>query len=83
MGGIEEKRLEADLALQACVEKTGEKVISQLMLAGVRVGGSAYWPTKFRWGYGWSYERGYQKLNQQELDTAKRLLETYQKNLKP
>jgi len=29
------------------------------MLAGVRVGGSACWPTKFHWGYGGSYPHGY------------------------
>lgn len=32
------------------------------MLSGVRVGGSPYWPTKFRWGYGWSYPHGYTEV---------------------
>jgi hypothetical protein len=37
------------------------------MFAGVRVGGSPYFPTPFRWGYGWSYPRGYGALSEQEL----------------
>ena len=36
------------------------------MLAGVRVGGSPYFPTSFRWGYGWSYPRWYQALTDEE-----------------
>ena len=81
MGGLKQQRLEADLALRSCVAQTGEKVISQLMLTGVRVGGSPYWPTKFRWGYGWHYGRGYQALDENELIRAKNLLETYEKQL--
>jgi len=38
-----------------------------LMLAGVRVGGTPYLPTRFRWGYGWPFFRGYQPLNADEL----------------
>lgn len=80
MGGTEKQRLEADNELKSCVEKTGEKVIAKLMLAGVRVGGSAYWPTSFRWGYGWNYERKYQKLSKDELVKAKELLKAYDKS---
>ncbi|MBL1321145.1 MAG: hypothetical protein COA63_008815 [Methylophaga sp.] len=58
-GGTYQQRLDADLALKNCVAEVGEPLIAQLMLAGVRVGGSPYWPTKFRWGYGWSYFHGY------------------------
>ena len=58
-GGTYQQRLDADLALKQCVAKVGEPLISELMLAGVRVGGSPYWPTKFRWGYGWPYFHGY------------------------
>lgn len=29
----------------------------RLMLAGVRVGGAPWWPTPFRWGYGWPWPR--------------------------
>lgn len=65
-GGTYQQRVEADEALQACVAKVGEGSIADLMLAGVRVGGSPYWPTPFRWGYGWSYGRGYQPVTETE-----------------
>jgi len=58
-GGTYQQRLDADLALKRCVAEVGEPLIAELMLAGVRVGGSPYWPTRFRWGYGWSYFHGY------------------------
>ena len=37
-----------------------------LMLAGVRVGGSPFWPTEFRWGYGWPWPRFYGPLDAEE-----------------
>ena len=40
--------------------------IAEAMLRGVRVGGSPYWPTSFRWGYGWPYFRGYKPLSPDE-----------------
>lgn len=58
-GGSYQQRLDADLALKSCVADVGEPLVAELMLAGVRVGGSPYWPTQFRWGYGWSYPHGY------------------------
>ena len=65
-GGSYQQRLDADLTLKECVLSTGEPVIAELMLSGVRIGGSPYWPTNFRWGYGWSYPHGYQSSNQGE-----------------
>ena len=65
-GGTYQERLDADNALQQCVAKVGEPEIAALMLAGVRVGGSPYLPTSFRWGYGWSYPRFYRALTQSE-----------------
>ncbi|MGS0536240.1 hypothetical protein [Pseudoalteromonas sp. SaAl2] len=65
-GGTYEQRQVADNELQECVAKVGEPQIAQLMLAGVRVGGSPYFPTSFRWGYGWSYPRWYQALTDDE-----------------
>lgn len=66
-GGSYDERLQADLELRACVQSVGEPAIANLMLAGVRVGGSPWWPTSFRWGYGWSYTHGYNKLTDEEL----------------
>ena len=52
-GGTYDERVEADIALKDCVEEVGEEEIALLMLAGVRVGGTPFLPTRFRWGYGW------------------------------
>lgn len=65
-GGTYDERLIADKKLQQCVSSVGEPQIAKLMLAGVRVGGSPYFPTSFRWGYGWSYPRWYQALTDEE-----------------
>ena len=65
-GGTFEQRLKADQELEACVSAVGEPEIARLMLAGVRVGGTPYLPTLFRWGYGWPYPRGYKALSDEE-----------------
>jgi len=72
-GGTYQQRLNSDLELKACVAIIGEPEIALLMLAGVRVGGTPYLPTKFRWGYGWSYPRFYGELTAQELLQVKNL----------
>lgn len=66
-GGTYAQRLEADKELRQCVAAVGEEAIASLMLAGVRVGGSPFWPTRFRWGYGWRYPRFYSPLTEEEL----------------
>lgn len=70
-GGAYQERLAADKQLKACVDAVGEPKIARLMLAGVRVGGTPYLPTKFRWGYGWPYPRGYKALTESELTQVK------------
>lgn len=72
-GGTYEERLDADRQLRACVARVGEPEVALLMLAGVRVGGTPYLPTAFRWGYGWSYPRFYGPLDQEELSMVKKL----------
>lgn len=67
-GGSYQQRVTADLRLQTCVDDVGEPQIAKLMLAGVRVGGTPYLPTDFRWGYGWPYPRGYKALTEDEQD---------------
>lgn len=67
-GGTYSDRVSADKALEACVAATGEPEIALLMLTGVRVGGTPYLPTKFRWGYGWPYLRGYKELTDKEIE---------------
>ena len=70
-GGTYQERLVADKELQQCGAKVGEPHIANLMLAGVRVGGSPYLPTSFRWGYGWSYPRWYKVLTDAEQKQIK------------
>ena len=70
-GGTHEERLAADQALEHCVYQVGKPDIARLMLAGVRVGGSPYYPTPFRWGYGWPYARGYKALSADEKQQVK------------
>jgi len=65
-GGTYQERVEADKDLTACVAQTGQREIAALMLAGVRVGGTPFLPTTFRWGYGWTYPRGYKALTEEE-----------------
>ncbi|MDC1309891.1 hypothetical protein N8X69_02700 [Opitutales bacterium] len=77
-GGTQEERLEADLAFKACVEKkTGDSTLAKLMYDAVRVGGEPYFPTWYRWGYGWPIGRGYQELSRQELLLVQAKLEKY------
>ena len=66
-GGTYQERVAADKGLEACVSAVGEPSIARLMLAGVRVGGTPYLPTRFRWGYGWPYPRGYKALTEEEI----------------
>ncbi len=70
-GGTYQERLESDKKLATCVANIGQPSIGLLMLLGVRVGGGPYFPTKFRWGYGWSYPRLYRPLTDQELKQIK------------
>lgn len=76
IGGTKDDRLAADEALQQCVAAVGEPAIAELMLAGVRVGGTPYFPTTYRWGYGWSYPRGYGALSRDDAEqvNARRLV---------
>ncbi|MGI1679220.1 MAG: FAD-binding oxidoreductase [Cellvibrionaceae bacterium] len=78
LGGSYRQRQFADKALQQCVAQVGEPEIALVMLAGVRVGGSPYWISPFRWGYGWPYfdgwlPRGYKGLSDQDKKLAEDL----------
>lgn len=73
-GGTYDERRKTDEELQRCVAKVGEPGIATLMLAGVRVGGSPYWPTRYRWGYGWPWPRGYRALTAAERDQIQQAL---------
>jgi len=71
MGGTKAERLKADLDLRNCVAAVGQPKTAKWMLRGVRAGGTPYLPTSFRWGYGWSYFRGYKPLTDGEKKLIK------------
>ena len=77
-GGSEAQRQQADQELQQCVTQLGEGAIAELMYHGVRLGGTPYIPTPFRWGYGWPYARGYQALNDEEKQQVREQLQAFQ-----
>jgi len=82
-GGTWQQRLQADRNLEYCVAKTGMPKLAKLMMGGVRVGGSPFIPTEFRWGYAWDYLRGYQPLNKEEQLALDKAWKQYQSMLKP
>ncbi|MFT4560353.1 MAG: hypothetical protein ACI9BW_000087 [Gammaproteobacteria bacterium] len=69
-GGTAQERLLADRELRICVSEHGQASIAAMMFAGVRVGGSPYFPTSFRWGYGWRYPRTYGALDETEQNAV-------------
>lgn len=77
-GGTLEEREIADTALRECVlDKTNSVALSSAMYRGVRAGGSPYFYTWYRWGYGWSFDRKYQALTEEESRVAEKLLAEY------
>lgn len=78
-GGTEKQREQADQLLRECVAaKTGNGALATLMYEGVRVGGSPYFHTWYRWGYGWTADRHYEPLTAAENELADRLMTEYQ-----
>ena len=73
-GGTAAQRLQADQVLRQCVIDTGESMLASLMFIGVRVGGTPYLPTSFRWGYGWPYMRRYGALSDAEMAAVREAL---------
>jgi hypothetical protein len=78
-GGTRGQRRVADAGLRSCIANLGKKSTAALMHFGVRIGGAPYFPTKFRWGYGWAYYRGYGELSPEELKQAQDKLELFSK----
>lgn len=76
-GGTYQQRLASDQKLEACVAKVGQPEVAAIMLLGVRVGGSPYIPTEFRWGYGWPYPRLYKPLTPEEVIVVELLAKDY------
>lgn len=75
LGGTRAERKKVDLELQSCIAKVENKLLADLMWAGVRAGGSPYLPTSFRWAYGWSNIRGYRAVTDAECKLAETLMQ--------
>ena len=74
-GGTKQERLQTDQKFRQCIiEKTGDEYLADMMYNAVRAGGSPYFPTWYRWGYGWNYIRGYKALTPQEKETIRVML---------
>lgn len=75
-GGSEQNRKEADQYFEQCVNNKMQ-VMGNVMYSGVRIGGSPWLPTPWRWGYGWKHwPNGYVQTKdvpsvQQSLDALK------------
>lgn len=65
-GGTWMERLDADKELRDCVIREGYYEMGWVMFLGVRSGGEPTLPTPWRWGYGWSFGRGYRALTDEE-----------------
>ena len=70
-GGSEDERKAADQAIEACVTQAQGPGMGQYIYTNVRWGGSPFWPSYYRWGYGWDYwyglkPRGYKTPSAEE-----------------
>ena len=62
-GGTEDDRRHADEDLKACIAESGYPNYALAAFEAVRYGGEPKYPTCYRWGYGWNFNRRYEKLN--------------------
>lgn len=58
-GGSVDERAQADKTFGQCMAAKDHRVLAQLYYLGVRVGGTPYLPTPWRWGFGWRFPHGY------------------------
>lgn len=73
-GGTKEQRKAADLALRSCIHnRTGSALLANIYYLGVRLGGRIEVKVKFRWGYGWTHDKGYKPLTNEELTLVEQL----------
>ncbi len=79
-GGSKLQKKTADKVLRDCVlNKTGNRLLADAMYYGVTVGGSPVYPIGYRWGFGWSYGRGFKTLSDQEKHQVESKLIAYKK----
>lgn len=74
VGGSRHDRLHADRRLRACLEKYPTPLPAAVVERTVRITGWPYWPTPFRWGFGWPFPRGYREIDVDQRARAAALL---------
>jgi hypothetical protein len=79
LGGTQAQRKAADQAIEVCVAKAQGPGMADYIYTNVRWGGSPYWMTSYRWGFGWPYwqamkPRGYAEPSLDEQRQAALLL---------
>lgn len=57
-GGTQAQRKQSDERIQACVKEAQGSGMANYIYTNVRWGGSPYWMSNYRWGYGWDYLDG-------------------------
>ena len=56
------QRSQADRAFRQCIEAANHPLLGGIYYYSVRIGGTPYLPTPWRWGFGWDYPRGYRDI---------------------
>jgi hypothetical protein len=74
LGGTKKKKDIVDHKLRQCVKEHFSSTMGVIMYLGVSFGGLPEYKTEYRWGYGWTYDRGYLEVTKTELEYAKDLL---------
>lgn len=64
LGGTPERREHADKVFYRCIRDVKPSFIATLYYYGVRIGGTPYLPTPWRWGFGWEFGHGYKTPEQ-------------------
>ncbi|MGI9266331.1 MAG: hypothetical protein ACR2QY_02300 [Akkermansiaceae bacterium] len=73
-GGTWKERRDADRKLRDGIRSKGKPVIAQLAYMGVRLGGTPWLPTPWRWGFGWhEFPRGYRPVSLDEWLMIKKI----------
>lgn len=72
VGGTAEERYAADAEMNACIAEASGDWHGRMMELGVNIGGTAYLPTSWKWGFGWSNHKLYNSLTEEEKGLAKK-----------
>lgn len=79
LGGTKEQRQQADETMRQCIEEAQQPMMAGHTFRSVRMGGGPYWPSSYRWGFGWDYldgrwPRGYKTPTPEEQALIDKLL---------